>query len=141
MLRLLTSLVTSAVLMAAGSRACTTVIVGRLASAEGAAMVTGTNDCLDCDFRAAMVPSRVLAEGETLPVLHYHEQYPREVSERSPTYSVANLEPLPQRGAWAAPAWAAAQTRGRVTMPAGPTYKSIEALYGIINDAHLAMGE
>ena len=51
MLRLLTS----ALLMATGSRACTTVIVGRLASAEGKAMVTGTNDCLDCDFRAAMV--------------------------------------------------------------------------------------
>ena len=42
---------------ARGARACTTVIAAPGATLDGSTMVTGNNDCLDCDFRLAKAPA------------------------------------------------------------------------------------
>ena len=70
----------SALLLASSARACTTIVAGPGATVDGSTMVTGNNDCLDCDFRLAKVPATSVTR---VAVRQYREQYPREVSDRS----------------------------------------------------------
>jgi hypothetical protein len=37
---------------------CTTMAIGKLATADGSTMATDTNDCHDCDWRFSKVPAR-----------------------------------------------------------------------------------
>ena len=129
-----------------GTRACTTVVAGPRATVDGSTMVTGNNDCFDCDFRLAKVPA---SSANVFAVRAYREQYPREVSNRSATYSRYNLErdvPASAHAAWREDAWDEAQTLGFHRRPAtsemrATTFSSLEALYGIENEAGLAIGE
>ena len=43
-------------LSAQRATACTAVVAGRKATANGATLLLHTDDCLDCDFRLARVP-------------------------------------------------------------------------------------
>ena len=45
-----------AALTAQRATACTAVVAGRKATANGATLLLHTDDCLDCDFRLARVP-------------------------------------------------------------------------------------
>jgi hypothetical protein len=56
---------------------CTSIGVGRLASADGSTMATHNADCLDCDFRLGKVPARDWPEGSMRPVVKFRAEYPR----------------------------------------------------------------
>ena len=77
-----------AFLLVWNARACTTIVAGPGATVDGSTMVTGNNDCLDCDFRLAKVPATSSTRFEARA---YREQYPREVSDRSAQYATAAL--------------------------------------------------
>lgn len=127
--------------------ACTAFVAGRLATANGATLLLHTDDCLDCDFRIARVaPLSASAAARPQAVRPFRETYPREVSARSPTYSVGNLEAdLPQalRSTWASEEWAANNTIGELpALPAAVaaalgtvdgTLGTLEGLYSIAN--------
>lgn len=138
-----------------GSLACTTVVVAPGATKDGGSMVLDLNDCFDCDFRAAAV--RPLPAHEPARVLQYHEQYPRELSGRSPTYQTDNLDMAMQqslRDTWASSEWLdnrtagwlapsdfAGATTGLRSQSGESTFAGIEALYGIVNEQQVAMAE
>lgn len=60
--------------------------IGRLATVEGTTVVTHTSDCYNCDFRLA----HVTVADRTVRKLK--NTYPLEISNRSKTWEVANLE-------------------------------------------------
>ena len=110
--------------------------------------LSAPQDCQDCDFRLAVVPPHHAAVGQA--VLAYREQYPREVSARSPTYASSNIDPLlpdDLRNTWSSPAWRKNQTLGHFEPASldaaidglvdggGSTLSAFEALYGIVNEA------
>lgn len=148
--------------------ACTAIALGLGAMEGGGVAVTQTVDCLNCDFRLARVARADNAEA-TAPkeILRYRAQYPREVSDRAPTWQASNLDPsLPQTPAWASEEYASGQFTGALppgavddalraihdrfpeetwaqglAAPRGQLYASIEALYGIVNEKQVAVGE
>jgi dipeptidase len=115
----------------APSKSCTSLVVGKGASADGSTMVTFTADCADCDFRLVYVPEKDHASDEMRPVFPfgpYGLSYPRIVSEeRAPGYAPeAGQEP---------------------TKPIGyipeveHTYAYLDGIYGVMNEHQLAIGE
>jgi len=112
-------------------KSCTSIIVGKDASADGSTMVTFTCDCGDCDFRLVYVPAKDHAPGEMRPVFPfglYGLSYPRIVSEdRAPGYApLHGQEP---------------------TKPVGyipeveHTYAYFDGVYGVMNEHQLGIGE
>ena len=136
--------------------ACTVALAGRKATEDGSTLLFHADDCGNCDFRLGRVhPARA---DEPASVLRFRPEYPREVSDRSSTYSIDNLDPeLPQgaRAAWSSPAWVTNQTIGSfnslepklaaalgITIGAGDqTYGTLEGLYSIINSKQVTMAE
>ena len=99
-----TRLSTLALLLRAASAAedaCTTIIVGHLASADGSTMTSHTNDCLNCDFRIGHVAARAHAAGAARRLMRNRSPYPRLLwsdeelagdggGALSPTYAASN---------------------------------------------------
>ena len=73
---------------------CTTIIVGKEASADGSTMTTHTNDCGECDFRLAKVNPKNHPKGSKRPVYTFYSAYPKIVrhDNRSMTWSPENLD-------------------------------------------------
>ena len=109
---------------------------------------------LNCDFRYAKVERR--AASSPYEVFRYRETYPHELSNRSATWSIDNLERLPQADAWAQDEWRAALLLRVVSLDdaldaAGATvdvarsgleFAFIEnQMTGYSNEAGLAIGE
>ena len=139
--------------------ACTNVIVSGPKGSGIGNTILDTNDCLDCDFRAAAV-GRVAAAAPVRIQLT-HDAYPREVSNRSPTYTAENLVLDVESGnladIWSSDDWEKSLTLGYFdplsvtaadfpgmvdpTVVGAETFASLEADYGTVNEASLAMGE
>ena len=136
--------------------ACTAVVAGRKATANGATLLLHTDDCLDCDFRLARVPPlSASAAAQPEPVRLFSQLYPREVSSRSPTYDPSNLDtelPKPLLDVWTSDEWYNNQTIGELA-PLEPevaamlgvvvegTLATIEGQYSIANSKQVAMVE
>jgi hypothetical protein len=76
-----------------GARGCTSIAVGRLASANGSPMVTHSDDSGGAaDIRVVRVPAATHAPGAMRPVYLSVGTFPRLIApERSPDYSEASL--------------------------------------------------
>ena len=148
-----TRLSTLALLLRAASAAedaCTTIIVGHLASADGSTMTSHTNDCLNCDFRIGHVAARAHAAGAGRRLMRNRSPYPRLLwsdeelagdggGALSPTYAASNT---PAAGAffpWR-PDEGAFASIGRMPQVAH-TYAYLDGHYGIMNEHQLAIGE
>lgn len=106
---------------------CTTIGVTAGASSKGSTMVSSTADCIQCDSRVAYIAPKSWPAGALRPIYDVVLEYPREVSDRSPTYH-------PEKG-----------QRYSVPLnyiPQVPrTYGYWEALYGFQNEHGLSLGE
>lgn len=116
---------------------CTTVVIGKDATVDGATYVLGTADTESGDFRVASV-TRKVHTGGVRHLYPLNQEYPHLVSERrSAVWAPENLEDLPQRKDW------------KTTSPIGEipevnvTYGLIEtgSGYGLINEYGLSFGE
>eukprot|EP00752_Nemacystus_decipiens_P011297 g10039.t1 len=121
---------------------CTTIIVGRNASADGSTMCTHNADCLNCDFRLGRVPARDWPEGSKRPVIKFRAEFPRTVSEdRGFTWTPQNIDPeLPQRDGWIDKQWREDMVLGYIPQ-VNHTFAYLEGLYAIINEKQVAIGE
>ncbi|CAM9136658.1 unnamed protein product [Ectocarpus sp. 13 AM-2016] len=138
-------LVASVLALGLGPRsgsACTTIVVGRNASADGSTMSTHNADCLDCDFRLGRVPARDWPAGSQRPVVKFRAEFPRTVSEdRGYTWTPENLDPeLPQRDTWIDSKWREDMVLGYIPQ-VNHTFAYLEGLYAIINEKQVAIGE
>ncbi|CAM9381692.1 unnamed protein product [Ascophyllum nodosum] len=115
--------------------ACTTIAVGKNASADGSTMCTHNADCLDCDFRLGRVPARDWPPGSERPIVKFRAQYPRTVSkDRGDTWTPDNLDDeLPQRDHWMAKSWREDMVLGHIPQ-VNHTFAYLEGLYAIINE-------
>ena len=120
---------------------CTSVVVSHGASADGSGMTSHTNDCENCDFRLSRVAAGDWEAGAAWPAYVFHTAYPKEVSERSFTWSAANLETGVDE------ALEAAWRKMPMDVPIGHipqvahTYALFEGSYGIMNEKMVAFGE
>ena len=110
--------------------ACTTILVGRKASADGSVMCSHTNDGeAITDARLVRVPARDHAPGARRPVFFSPEDYPRYVGyERGleAYYPVGGQEPMAAIG----------------SLPeVNATYAYFEETYGALNERQVGMGE
>ena len=113
------------------NKSCTSIVVGKEASADGSTMVTYTADCGECDFRLVYVPEKDHAPGEMRPVFPfgpYGLSYPRIVSEeRAPGYAPVNGQ---------------APTTPLGYIPeAEHTFAYLDGVVGVMNEHQLAIGE
>ena len=134
----------------AAEDACTTIIVGHLASADGSTMTSHTNDCLNCDFRIGHVAARAHAHGASRRLMRNRSPYPRLLwsdeelagdggGALSPASAASNT---PAAGAffpWR-PDEGAFASIGRMPQVAH-TYAYLDGHYGIMNEHQLAIGE
>ncbi|HRW93153.1 MAG TPA: C69 family dipeptidase [Thermotogota bacterium] len=106
---------------------CTTIIVTAGASADGSVMVTHTADCGSCDFRLVRVPAADYEPGSQRAVYPFVEGYPRYVGkDMGPGYDTPGFEPSPALG---------------YIPQVEHTYAYFDAVYGVINEHQLAIGE
>ena len=110
--------------------ACTTILVGRKASADGSVMCSHTNDGeAITDARLVRVPARDHAPGARRPVFFSPEDYPRYVGyDRGleAYYPVGGQEPMAAIG----------------SLPeVNATYAYFEETYGALNEKQVGMGE
>ena len=117
---------------------CSSIIVGRKASASGATMTSHTNDCLNCDFRISKVPAADHEEGAQRTISADRAAYPRWLGEgRGDTY-------LPENTDLSIYPWAPGNGSFRAigSIPeVEHTYAYVDGAYGIINEHQLAIGE
>ena len=119
---------------------CTTIGVGPGATVDGSSMVTHTADCKDCDFRLAKTPPMEWEEGSMRPVYRYRRQYPRlVVEERGDTWKPDNLE-TEFADEYAGKKFVEEQLVGYVPQ-VKKTNGLFEALFGMMNDKSVAIGE
>lgn len=124
------------------SNACTTIIAGKTAMANGAPVVTHNNDCTDCDVRITVVPSRSVGSEDA--ILPCKFGFPRYVGDdRSVHYSIEATESEDVKF----------NETIKPTKPLGyfnlsdsslfrdRTYSYIDGTYGIANEVGLIMGE
>jgi dipeptidase len=104
--------------------------------------VTHTADCDDCDFRLAKTRPQThdLSSEPLRPVYKYHRQYPRLVAtERGATWLPENLE-TEFEPTYSSSAWVEGQIVGYLPQ-VEKTFGLFEALFGIMNDQQVAIGE
>jgi len=119
---------------------CTTIGVGPGATVDGSSIVTHTADCKDCDFRLAKTPPKEWDEGEMRPIYKYRRQYPRlVVEERGETWKPENLE-TEFAGEYASKKFVEEQLVGYIPQ-VKKTNGLFEALFGMMNDKSVAIGE
>ena len=115
---------------------CTTILVGRKATTDGAPLVTHNNDCTDCDIRIAVIPAADHPPSSSCPVWPCKFAYPRFVSEeRGSAYTAEATagEALPGPFPASVPLGHIQQVRH--------TWSYLEGSYPIANEWGLAMGE
>lgn len=121
-----------------GSDRCTTIAVGKSASADGSTMTTYNADCAECDWRVNKVDAKDWPEGSMRPIYLLSGAYPRQVrTDRGKTWSPDNLEDMQQKPEWE-------KMRGEIIghIPqVAHTYALLEGLYGIMNEFQVAIGE
>lgn len=141
-------------LAAPPARACTTILAGRGATADGSTLLLHTDDGGDLDFRLGRTHPRDVRK--PWPVLRKRPQYPREVSDRSPTYSPDSLDatlPADLLDRWRSAEWAANQTIGKLVLDPSiavllgvdpdttRTFGALEGAYAIVNEKQVAIVE
>ena len=106
---------------------CTTIVVTKGASVDGSVMVTHTADCGSCDFRLVRVPAMNFEAGTKRPVYPMREPYPRYVGTyHGEGYNTPGYEPTEPLG---------------YIDQVEHTYAYMDAVYGVINEHQLAIGE
>ena len=116
--------------------ACTTILVGKDASATGHPMLTHNNDCTDCDIRIAVVPSADHPQPSVCSIYPCKFGYPRFIgSDRGPTYAPDALTEE-----YAAGPFNASQPIGHIQQ-VRHTYSYVDGSYPIANEHGLQMGE
>ena len=119
---------------------CTTIAVGSGATTDGSTMNSYNADCADCDWRVNKVPAKDWAPGSLRPVYLTYSPYPARVrNDRGETWKVENLEPLPQREAWAT--YPPSTTILGYIPQVNHTYALFEGMYSIMNEHQVGMGE
>ncbi|MDK2951103.1 MAG: hypothetical protein PWQ77_768 [Kosmotogales bacterium] len=109
------------------SFACTTVIVTKGASVDGSIIVTHSADCGNCDFRLVPVPAMDYEPGSKRAVYPFLEHYPRYVgTDKGEVYNTPGYEPTEPLG---------------YIDQVEHTYAYFDAVYGVINEFQLAIGE
>ena len=107
---------------------CTTIIVGKDASADGSTMTSHTADCGYCDSRLIYVPAEDHKPGEMRPVYLYILGYPRYVGV--------------ERGSGYHPKAGEVPTEPLGYIPeVEHTYAYFDAVYGVMNEHQVAIGE
>ncbi|SSC12351.1 Peptidase U34 dipeptidase [Mesotoga infera] len=107
--------------------ACTTIIVTKGASVDGSVMTSHSADCGLCDFRYVYVPPADYEPGAQRAVYPFIEPYPRYVGkDMGPTYDDPNYPPTEPLG---------------YIDQVEHTYGYFDAVYGVINEHQLAIGE
>ena len=107
--------------------ACTTIIVTKGASVDGSVMTSHSADCAHCDFRYVHVPAADYEPGSMMAVYPFREPYPRHVgTNRGPTYDDPNFTPDEPLG---------------FIPQVEHTYSYFDAVFGVINEHQLAIGE
>jgi dipeptidase len=97
-------------------------------------MTTHTNDCAQCDFRVALVPAADHEEGATRAVYPFRLEYPRYVGySRGPDY---HPEKVDKRFF----DWKESPAIGHIPQ-VKHTYQYFDAIYGVMNEKQLAIGE
>ncbi|KAF0709778.1 Aste57867_5763 [Aphanomyces stellatus] len=114
---------------------CTAILVGAKASASGSPMTTHTADCSSCDFRLAKVPPQQHAPGSMRNVPLLRQTYPRYVGKDrgAPEYFKENLD----QGFYD---WHETPIIGQIPQ-VETTFGYIDAIYPIMNEHQLAIGE
>ncbi|EOD11640.1 hypothetical protein EMIHUDRAFT_214509 [Emiliania huxleyi CCMP1516] len=126
----------------------------RGATADGSTLLLHTDDGGDLDFRLGRTHPRDVRK--PWPVLRKRPQYPREVSDRSPTYSPDSLDatlPADLLDRWRSAEWAANQTIGKLVLDPSiavllgvdpdttRTFGALEGAYAIVNEKQVAIVE
>jgi len=107
--------------------ACTTIIVTKGASVDGSVMTSHSADCGLCDFRYVYVPPADYEAGAKRAVYPFIEPYPRYVgADMGPTYNDPDLP--------------ATEPLGYIDQ-VEHTFGYFDAVYGVINEHQLAIGE
>jgi len=113
---------------------CTTIAVGRLATIDGSAMTTHSNDCDDCDPRLSKIPAKSDDSTTTSYVYLEHATYPRYLGyKRGNTYLPNNID-------YSIYNWSLSIPMGSIPGVEN-TFGYLEGNYAIINEKQLAMGE
>ncbi len=117
---------------------CTSLIVGREATTNGATVTSHTNDCLNCDFRLAKIPAADHGPDDVVPVFTIRAEYPRFLGEgRGPNYLPENTDTSFH------PEWVGSplfDPMGSIPQ-VEHTYAYLDGGYGIMNEHQVAMGE
>ena len=146
--------------------ACTAILVGRKASAEGGTINTHTDDCYDCDFRIARIPSQThdlsVTPDRAIPPMRF--SFPRYVgTDRGPVFFPSNtdnsmLQSLPgsetNMSTFSSSSSSSSSSPSRDSTPSWPlspavgfipqvsrTYSYIDGSYAISNEYGLSLGE
>ncbi|MGC9320894.1 MAG: dipeptidase [Kosmotogaceae bacterium] len=126
MRKILSVLIVAAAIVSIGL-ACTTIIVTKGASVDGSVMTSHSADCGLCDFRYVYVPPADYEAGAKRAVYPFIEPYPRYVgADMGPTYNDPDLP--------------ATEPLGYIDQ-VEHTFGYFDAVYGVINEHQLAIGE
>ena len=126
MRKILLVLIVAAAIVSIGL-ACTTIIVTKGASVDGSVMTSHSADCGLCDFRYVYVPPADYEAGAKRAVYPFIEPYPRYVgADMGPTYNDPDLP--------------ATEPLGYIDQ-VEHTFGYFDAVYGVINEHQLAIGE
>ena len=117
--------------LVASSEACTTLIVGKGATADGSVMATHSDDAeAGPDPRLVRVPSQDHSDGSSRPIYYDTEDFPRFVGDRGvEAYLPSNN-----------PGYNASVAIGSIPQVAH-TFSYYEATYGILNEKQVGIGE
>lgn len=118
------------------SSGCTTILVGKHASATGHPMVTHNNDCTDCDIRIAIIPAADHPQPSNCPIYPCKFGYPRYIgADRGSTYTMEAVS-----DEYASGPFNATVSIGHIQQ-VRHTYSYIDGSYPIANEHGLQMGE
>ncbi|CAK4080427.1 unnamed protein product [Aphanomyces euteiches] len=127
-------IVSTAVLLASSSVACTIIAVGKMASATGSPMVVHSADCGNCDFRLGKVPAKTFSPGAKRDVVQFRLEYPRYVGDdRGDVFTLANTDTSIFN-------WTNTPSIGQISQ-VNDTFAYIGAHYGIMNEHQVSMAE
>ena len=128
--------------LAHAEQRCTTIALGKGATTDGSTIVTHNADCKNCDFRLARTPARDHAPGTMTPILRYRGEYPRYVTNaRGATWRPENLDgEIEHTTEWAGDQWQEDHIVGYFPQ-ANHTYALYEAMFGIMNEKQVSIGE
>jgi len=114
--------------------ACTSILLGTKATDDGSVLNSHTSDCAQCDFRSSLVPAKDHPKGSVRKVYPFRLSYPRYVGyDRGDAYFPENTDTTIYP-------WKETEALGTIPQ-VEHTYSYVDAVYGIMNEKQLAMGE